>query len=103
MPTQGLEARIRRAEQTAKAQSKFTPECICFPEHERPCFHFPIEEQIAGQVKCPLHGERFKPTFFIFVAQWLKEKRERLLLTHHSAQYRRAWAASFPDELWPAQ
>jgi hypothetical protein len=55
-------------------------------------------------VKCQLHGERFKRmTFFVYVSQWLREKSQSLMQTHHSEQYRRAWFAGFPPELWPAQ
>ena len=55
-------------------------------------------------MKCPLHGERFKPlALFVYVAKWHREKQERLLQTHHSEQYRKAWYASFPPDLWPAE
>jgi hypothetical protein len=47
-----------------KAHSKFSPECTCFPEKEPPFFNWPIEQQVATQVKCPLHGERFKRVSF---------------------------------------
>jgi hypothetical protein len=85
-----------------RIQSRFSPDCICFPDKEPPFFCEPSEEEIAAQVKCPLHGERFKrPQFFIYVASWLRAKeparRERL-----SAQCRKAWDASFPAELNPA-
>jgi hypothetical protein len=70
---QGTLKRIERAEKAAKAQSIFSPACICFPEKEQPFFVLDIEQEIAGRVKCPLHGERFKPRFHIFVAGWLRE------------------------------
>ena len=102
--TQSLINRIERAEEAAKGQSRFSPQCICFPENEPPSFNWPVEQQIAARVKCPLHGERFKRmTFFVYVSQWLREKRQTLMQTHHSEQYRRAWFAGFPPELWPAQ
>jgi hypothetical protein len=93
--------RIEQAEEKLKARYIFLRECICFPEKEPPFFCEPSEEEIAAQVKCPLHGERFKrPQFSIYVASWLRAKeparRERL-----SAQYRKAWDASFPAELNP--
>ena len=53
-------------------------------------------------MKCPLHGERFKPIrFHIYVGKWRRESepRRRQLL---SPQYRKAWDAGFPPELWPA-
>ena len=53
-----LENRIERAERTAKAEHRFSSECICFPADEQPFFGFPLEEQIASKVKCPLHGDR---------------------------------------------
>ena len=101
---QSLINRIARAEEAAKAQSRFSPECICFPENEPPFFNWPIEQGIAARVKCPLHGDRFKPVkYFVYVSQWLREKRQTLLQTHHSEQYRKAWKAGFPPELWPAK
>ena len=94
MPTRTILKRIERAEQAAKAQSRFHPGCICFPEKEQPFFCFPHEEEIAARVQCPLHGNRFKqPIFHIYVAKWRREKepvrRQRL-----SPQYRKAWDAS---------
>ncbi len=101
---QSLINRIARAEEVAKAQLRFSPQCICFPENEPPFFNWPIEQEIAARVKCPLHGNRFEPVkFFVYVSQWLREKRLILLQTHHSEQYRKAWDAGFPPELWPAQ
>jgi hypothetical protein len=100
---QGILKRIERAEKAAKAQSIFSPNCICFPENEPPFFVVTIEEEIASQVKCPLHGERFKPRFHIYVARWLREKQPSLLWTLHSEQYRKAWFATFPPDLWPGQ
>jgi hypothetical protein len=61
-----LQNRIERAELAAKAEHRFSAECICFPADEPPFFGFPLEEQIAARVKCPLHGDRFKPTFHIW-------------------------------------
>jgi hypothetical protein len=55
------------------------------------------------RVKCPLHGERFKPMFRLYVAKWLRVKQAQHLWTHHSEQYRKAWFASFPADLWPAE
>ena len=103
MRTRTLEARIERAEQAAKAQSKYSPECLCFPENEPPFFAFEIELEMLTRVKCPLHGQRFKPCYHIYVAKWLRVKQPKLLWTHHSEQYRKAWFASFPPDLWPAE
>jgi hypothetical protein len=102
--TQTLIKRIERAEEAAKARSRFSPQCICFPEKEQPFFNWPIEQRFAAEVMCPLHGDRFKPVgFFVYVAKWLRDKQPILLQTHHSEQYRKAWYAGFPQELWPAQ
>jgi hypothetical protein len=101
---QSLINRIARAEETANARSRFSTECICFPANEPPSFNWPVEQEIAARVKCPLHGDRFRPErFFVYVSQWLREKRPILMRTHHSEQYRKAWNASFPLNLWPAQ
>ena len=88
-------------EEAAKAQHKFSGDCICFPENEWPFFNFPVEQELAGKVKCPLHGERFKSLIHIYVGKWRQksEPRRRQLL---SPQYRKAWDASFPPKLWPA-
>jgi hypothetical protein len=95
--------RIERAEEALKEKSLFSSYCICFPEKERPSFGFPIEMEIAGRVKCRLHGQRFTPIFHIYVPIWLREKLWKDLATNHSEQYRKAWFASFPPELWPAE
>ena len=102
MPTRTFLNRIGRAEEALKSQSIFSVDCICFPEKERPSFGFPIEMEIAGKVKCPLHGERFTALFHLYVPKWLREKTWECLTTLHSAQYRKAWFASFTPDLWPA-
>jgi len=96
--------RIEKAEKALKAQSIFSPDCICFPEKEKPFFCKPHEEKIAAKVKCPLHGERFKqPIFHVYVSKWLRDAQPSHLWSAHSEQYRKAWFASFPPELWPAE
>ena len=102
MTTRTLLKRLEKVEEALKAQSIFSQDCICFPEKEQPFFCSPSEEPVAAKVKCPLHGNRFnQPVFHVYVSQWRREKeparRQRL-----SAQYRKAWEASFPTELWPA-
>ncbi len=102
--TQTLVKRIVRAEEAAKARSRCSPQCICFPEKEQPFFNWPVEQRFAAEVMCPLHCERFRSVgFFVYVAKWLREKQPSLLQTHHSEQYRKAWYAGFPQELWPAE
>ena len=103
MLRRALVARIERAELAAKAEHRFSSECICFPENEPPFFAFEIELEMLARVKCPLHGERFTPRFHIYVAKWLRAKQPQLIWTHHSEQYRKAWFASFPPNLWPAE
>jgi hypothetical protein len=109
MHQRNLLARIENAERVADAAlgQTFAGGCICFPKNDPPCFGWPIEEQIAARLKCPLHGERFRPThspnFHVYVAKWLREKLPTFLWSRHSEQYRKAWFASFPPERWPAE
>jgi hypothetical protein len=106
MHQRNLMARIENAERVADATlgQTFSGGCICFPKNEPPEFGDAGDEQIAAELKCPLHGERFKPrTFHIYMAKWLREKLPKLLWSRHSEQYRKAWFASFPRELWPAE
>lgn len=94
--------RIERAEEALKAQSIFSQDCICFPEKEQPFFCSVFEEPVAAQVKCPLHGDRFRqPIFHIYVSVWRAETEPARRQTL-STQYRKAWGASFPTEFWPA-
>lgn len=54
-------------------------------------------------MKCPLHGDRFKrPQFFIYIASWRRAQGPARRQTL-SAPYHKAWDASFPSELWPAE
>jgi hypothetical protein len=99
---QSLLKRIERLEHAAKTLSYFSAECICFPQNEDPTFVFAIEVEIAKRLRCPLHGERFRPRAFIYASEWLREKRQAALWTHRSEQYRKAWFAGFPQHLWPA-
>ena len=103
MRVQGFQKRIERAEQAAKAQSKYSPECICFPADEPPFFGLPLEEQIAAKVRCPLHGDRFARTFHIYVPKWRRDNEKTVRWFRLSPQYHKAWHASFPPELWPAE
>ena len=104
MSIRALMKRIEKAEETLKAQSIFSPGCICFPEKDQPFFYEIYQEEIAAKVKCPLHGDRFKqPICHIYVSAWLREKQMQHLWIYHGEQYRKAWFASFPPELWPAE
>jgi hypothetical protein len=69
MRVHGFEKRIERAELAAKAKSKHSAECICFPENEPPFFGTPLELKIAAKLKCPSHGDRFPPQFFVYVSE----------------------------------
>ena len=102
MLSRTFEKRLQRAEQIAKTKGRVAPECLCFPANEPPFFGFPIEQQIAAKVKCPLHGERFKPFYHIYVPGWRRES-EKKRWHRLSEQYHKAWFASFPPELWPAE
>jgi hypothetical protein len=95
-----LIARIERAEQAARAQSKHSADCICFPANEQPFFGFPIEEKIAA-ARCPLHGERFMHFCRLYIPPWRREN-ERKRWAGRSEQFRKAWLVTFPAELWPA-
>jgi hypothetical protein len=106
MHQRNLMARIENAEKVIDATlgQTFSGGCICFPKNEPPFFNFLLEEQIAVKLKCPLHGERFKaPQFHIYVAKWLRAKQWTMLWNRHGEQYRNAWLAGFPTELWPAE
>ena len=100
MLNRALQLRIERAELVAKAQSKHSAECLCFPENEPPFFAFEIELEMLTGLKCPLHGRRFKPLYRIFVAKWLRAKQPpQHLWTHHSEQYRKAMVRKLSPEL----
>jgi hypothetical protein len=102
MPAQRLLQRLERAESAAKSQFRFSTDCICFPENEPPFFGFPIEAEIAARVQCPLHGNRFRPMGHLYVSKW-RRKSEEIRRQRLSAQYHKAWLASFPSDLWPAE
>ena len=103
MAIHGFLKRIERAEQALKAQGHFSSECICFPENEPIGFSWPLEQQIAFALKCPLHGDRFRPMGLLYVSEWLRDKQQYFLAKRKSAQYRKAWAATFPLDLWPGE
>jgi hypothetical protein len=72
--------RIERAEVILKAQSILSPDCICFPEMEQPFFGFDYEAEIAFQVKCSLHGDRFQPRVRLFKGcfpEWARDSPPR--------------------------
>jgi hypothetical protein len=78
------------------------PHCICFPENERPSFGFRVEMEIAARVKCPIHGDRSKSWYFTYSPKWHRE-RQKIRREGLSLQFQKAWLASFPPDLWPAE
>lgn len=101
---QKLHARLERAESSLteliKQRSLYSADCICFPTDDPPRFHSSKEQEIALAVKCPIHGQRFETQMGLdrFFAFWMITSRFTVFVSR-SEQYRRAWAASFPD--WP--
>jgi hypothetical protein len=103
----------------ANVLSRCDPLCICYPAGYKPLVGFPILDPIAFLVKCPLHGDRFNGRDVgpdIYVAAWSREKIYRLIWSRSpslaifsklprqaSEQYRKAYLASFPPDLWPAE
>jgi hypothetical protein len=103
MYSRTLLARVARAEQLATTKTRFSPDCICWPENEFPFFGFDIEREIAARVECPVHGKRhFWRVYHLYIPKWFREKEAERRL-RRSLQYQKAWNASFPLELWPAE
>jgi len=93
--------RVERLEQALKTRSWYSAECICFPPNDPPFYAFTLELMMLDRLKCPMHGDRFDPLrFHIYVAGWVREKIPRLV-ERKSDQYRKAWYATFPTNLWP--
>ncbi|MCU1307815.1 MAG: hypothetical protein JWN45_2510 [Acidobacteriaceae bacterium] len=99
-----------RAERLLELRSTLRSDCICFPEGQEPAVGFPILQEIAFFVKCPLHGDRFRPGRFIYVSKWMREKLHKIVSNPASSffspmkrpeQYRKAYFASFPLDLFP--
>ncbi len=102
MRVQGFEKRIERAELAAKGQSKYCPACICFPENEPPFFAFEIELEMLTRVKCPLHGERFKPMFRLTCPSGFGLSKHNISGPTTANNTEKPGLSSFPPELWPA-
>jgi len=100
-----IEKLERKAAELASSFSRSSEECICFPEKEEPSFGFLIEGDIAFLVKCPLHGDRFQwpQQHNVYVPSWMRENIRQGWPAQRSPQYRKAWASSFPSDLWPAE
>jgi hypothetical protein len=111
-----IRTRLKKLEQTV-AEEKITAvwdeACICFPPDEPPEFCWAAETEIAAAVLCPLHGLRFhevKRKLVIYRAKWLRRPEDKATVDYaevdrpnHSRQYSKAWRASFPPGLWPAE
>src|SRR5450755_2501262 len=104
-----LRTRLKKLEQTM-TDPNISPQqdedCICFPPDEPPEFRWVAEIETAATVRCPLHGVRFgaidKPA--IYRAKWLlPEDYATADWPNRSPQYSKAWRASFPPGLWPAE
>src|SRR6266852_6682316 len=78
------------------------PHCICFPANEHPSFGFRVELKIAARVKCPVHGDRSRTWGFLYSPKWHRE-RQKVRREGLSPQFQKAWLASFPADLWPAE
>jgi hypothetical protein len=81
---------------------EYLPQCICFPTNEHPSFGFRVELEIAARVKCPIHGDRSRTWGFLYSPQWHRE-RQKIRRESLSPQFQKAWLASFPSDLWPAE
>jgi hypothetical protein len=98
-----LRTRVERleAELLGKAVKVGSPTCICFPANEEPVFRTSEDRAAAAKVKCPLHGERFPHRIDVFVAGWRWEREIAFRWPRLSAQYHKAWKASFPPNSTP--
>jgi hypothetical protein len=103
-----LRSRLKKLERTlTEPNATAQPEeaCICFPPGEPPAFHWMAEVETAAAVCCPLHGVRFHAidTPVVFQAKWARPSDSATVdWPNHSPQYSKAWRASFPPNLWPA-
>jgi hypothetical protein len=111
-----IRTRLKKLEHTMTEQEaiqEWDEACICFPPDEPPEFCWKAEVLAAAAVLCPLHGMRFhtiqvRP--FLYRAKWLRRSEDNGSVDHaavdcpnHSPQYSKAWRASFPPGLWPAE
>jgi hypothetical protein len=111
-----IRTRLKKLEQTMTEQEtieEWDEACICFPPDEPPEMEFMAEVEIAAAVRCPLHGARFhaiQQRLVIYRAKWLRRSKANATVDYatvnwpnHSPQYSKAWRASFPPGLWPAE
>jgi hypothetical protein len=111
-----IRTRLKKLEHTMTEQEAievWDDACICFPPGEPPEFCWNAEAVAAAAVLCPLHGVRFhaiRVRPFIYRAKWLRRSEDNASVDYatanypnHSLQYSKAWRASFPSGLWPAE
>jgi len=104
-----IEKLSQRLNMLAATQSTYSPGCICFPKGACPLVGFPVLQEIAFCVKCPLHGDRFVNRPFVYVGEWMREKQHRVQTNPTSSffrgknpkQYIKAYLATFPSDLFP--
>jgi hypothetical protein len=88
-----LDRRLVLAER-AVVQQKSSEHCICFPAKELPFFNSVEDQEMAHRVKCPLHGDRFRKLFHLYIAPWRKERAKIRRRNCSSPQFKKAWLAS---------
>lgn len=109
----------QRLQQYAKLVCTYGPECICYPKGSTPWVAFFIQYEIAFYVKCPAHGDRFSwddVGMFVYRVKWFREKMHSRTLDgcpglgffskyprKVTEQFRKAYLASFPRDLWTAE
>jgi hypothetical protein len=94
-PQSRAAARLRLQEATGLGRTG--EECICFPPGEEPFFLTNEDQKRAAQIECPLHGKRFEPRFHLYVSAWRWRIELECRWQKRSVQYRKAFAASFPE------
>jgi hypothetical protein len=100
-PQSRAAARLRLQEATGLGRG--AEECICFLRGEVLKFRNDAERAIAAKLQCPLHGRRFPtPAYRIFEARWVYKRWLEFYFPKSSAQFKKAWYATFPPDLWPA-
>ena len=88
-----LDRRLVLAERAVILHEKSSEHCICFPAKELPFFNSIEDQEMAYCVKCPLHGDRFRKLFHLYIAPWRKE-RAKIGRKNSSPQFKEAWRAS---------
>jgi hypothetical protein len=92
-----LRSRLKKLEQAMAEPSKTAQHeegCICFPANEDLSFNSE-EGTAAEELRCPLHGRRIPAgVFSLYRAAWMGNDRDDGW-SNHSAQYRRAMAATY--------